>query len=644
MSGIIDGPEAFMGYHIEDRNRGVPNAEDHNRGAPRFTTAVTDDGTIIITGLFHAADEQRTVGVAAVRRFDDAFGAAVRTHFPLATSFESTQPSASHQAFRVAEAGQWVLGNRNVNHREAESRLLAAELEAWKTDPAFVGNKELAAQRIQAAFDSRMSMLFNPQTFALHLEDLELNSLPACIARLSSLTELYLGHNRFDTFPEHICQLRRLRTLDLCNNTLSSLPEHIGQLHELRHLELSNNALTSFPAAVLLLRNLDCLQLRNNGLELLPVEIGQLTRLRRLELDDNPNLRELPLSLGQTLLGVLTTQRTEIPEQVCAAILEQCRGPSLTTFMQQFDAVSFLGGTFGADPMPSANPLPSATLSQRLVMWKAAGKSEVDLSGIEQLTDPQKMQINDWLKRLEGTRDFGRSQERLAKTACEMLRDVVMNEVFKELFFAQVISNLERCEDRSAMAFNEIFTAWKIASLDDTASIDVKLQLITQAAKTLALRAAISSHIAEHEKANNNIEQESVEIYLFYETALRGELHLLSAIENMRYGTIGERRWISERDLVHEVNTTYRDYLIQLPVFQKILESDPIYQDELKTKLAPFEERMEVLSEQPGAYADPYSSEHLEWQTEMNLLAQSHRDAKAGLDKEWLKRLSDQPR
>ncbi len=84
----------------------------------------------------------------------------------------------------------------------------------------------------------------------LKLDNLYLNTLPACIGRLTALFSLDLTCNNFSDLPAEIGQLIYLRKLNLSyNNQLTSLPRELGELVNLSVLNLGGNyQLVSLPS------------------------------------------------------------------------------------------------------------------------------------------------------------------------------------------------------------------------------------------------------------------------------------------------------------------------------------------------------------------------------------------------------------
>lgn len=396
-----------------------------------------------------------------------------------------------------------------------------------------------------------------------------LSSLPAEIGKLSKLKHLCLVSNQLSSLPAEIGQLSRLETLNLNKNRLSSIPPEIGQLYSLMDFYLNENLLSTLPAEIGQLFNLITLHLGSNQLTTLPTSLGQLLYLRLLNISYNPSLYQLPLSLNQcSNLIALETEGTIIPLASQEAVIE------VTQEQRRANALF--------------------ALPQRLKAWQSLVAKAYNLSFIENLEPEQKQIINEWLERLERARDFSSSQKQLAQVVLDILETAGTSDSFKELFFVQVEANNTGCGDRAAMALNEIFVAWKIESFEKESSTKEKLQLMASAAKTLALREALQNALAGRTTGL----EESVEIYLYYEIALKNRLNLLTAVSSMAYKSIGERDWIQESELAEYVRTTYLDHLVDLRAFKNLIKQDPDFNSSWDSMEEAFEQTMERLEQE----------------------------------------------
>jgi hypothetical protein len=149
------------------------------------------------------------------------------------------------------------------------------------------------------------------------------------------------------------------------------------------------------------------------------------------------------------------------------------------------------------------------------------------------------------------------------------------------------------------MSLNELFTSWKIICLPKTATLNEKIEIMTQAVKTNTLRNRLNQLIAEEENKKSELkirelqakgknitpqlraeirreseEKESVEIYLNYESLLKEKLNLLSVIETMSYREIGTRSWIGKEELVGYVNENFYEELMDLPLFEEFFKGE----------------------------------------------------------------------
>lgn len=341
--------------------------------------------------------------------------------------------------------------------------------------------------------------------------------------------------------------LSQLQDLEVCCNQLTDLPEEIGELSQLRSLALDCNQITRLPEAIGQLSQLRSLFLTGNQLTQLPQTIGRLSDLRILELNRNLHLVTLPMSLQHLRhLTYLSTEETQIPQEMGEAILAAARGYR------------------GAEA--------EEAVVDRLAMWNGYSEQSLDCDTLLQsLTGPEKRSLNEWLVRLEQTKEFENRQRPLAMMVCKILASVSSNGEFRESFFAQVNGNLEECADRAAMAFNEIYTAWRCQNPDDGLSLVQGIELYARLAKTLTLRTILQEVCAGRDDLG-----QSVHIFLKWEVRLRDHLGLITAVQEVRYSGIGIRDWLDEEWIVQEVNKRYQRTLDRLDGFHSYLQrGDP---------------------------------------------------------------------
>lgn len=121
----------------------------------------------------------------------------------------------------------------------------------------------------------------------LELRGNNLESLPAELGNLVSLTQLRVGNNKIASLPTELGQLFMLQELLLNNNCLKTVPPELGQLSSLTHLGLDNNKLRDIPAKLGNLAKLSTLKLHHNNLEKIPAELWNLNSLKHLALSEN---------------------------------------------------------------------------------------------------------------------------------------------------------------------------------------------------------------------------------------------------------------------------------------------------------------------------------------------------------------------
>lgn len=151
---------------------------------------------------------------------------------------------------------------------------------------------------------------------ALDLENLNLTQLPAEVASLTWLTQLWLSRNYISEVPEFIGQLKNLRTLILQGNPIRQIPTSLSQLTNLRLLAIIGGRPSAVNPIIGQLSNLRSLMLEDIGLFRLPNWIPNLRKLEELYVGNN-NLKQLPNSFSELhhlkILNLRGNKFTQLP-------------------------------------------------------------------------------------------------------------------------------------------------------------------------------------------------------------------------------------------------------------------------------------------------------------------------------------------
>jgi len=483
----------------------------------------------------------------------------------------------------------------------------------------------------------------------LNLKSNVLEHLPNELCELSSLNCLYLSENRLVDLPENIGFLPNLRHLDVSFNNIVTLPESLSgsratiivnnnalqhiprivvesrntwdvshnsidpecmMLPNVQHLNMESNNIQTLPTSIMNMTGLLELKLTNNRLSGIPPEIGQCVQMRRLWLDGNA-IGELPSEMsGCVGLSALCLNRnpiTSLPtsfQQMASLVEITCDDNQwgLSTRHTQPNQSSF-EDVLNTNRDNRNVGVTIETVLEKLREWSSGTEQVWGRDDIAGLKTNELNNVAEWIRRLANTRDFSNDAIETKHAATSIMRTVVTDPEFKETFFAQISANLERCGDRAAMAFNEIFTAWKLntaTELDDRS----RLELCIAAAKTNTLRALVAQTASG---------KESVETYLWVEKELKDRLGLLTFSRKCLY-VIG--RMVVDLDaLAIKVEQSWEPALFDMLEHQTKLFAD--FPSQLSEEVnAQFHQRLDAIEERQSE-GMLTSGEYLEAMTEV---------------------------
>lgn len=505
-------------------------------------------------------------------------------------------------------------------------------------------------------------------TMYLDYNNLEL--LPDEICGLTSLKVLNVTHNCLSSLPENIGSLPNLLTLDVSFNNIVTLPESLSTSstyiivnnNSIQHiprcvvesrntwdvsfncidpvcmmtpnvqkLNMESNNIQTLPTAITNMTGLLELKLSNNRISEVPPEIGECVRLRRLWLDGN-TISELPSEMsGCVSLSALSLNRNPITSTP-SSFLQLNSLVEITCDENQWELSQLaLGNTISFQNVLDRNRhnrnsgVTSGSLLGKLKEWSSGTGLVWEDDDLAVFSESELQMVAEWVQRLANTRDFSNDAVETKHAATSIMHTVVNDPDFKKTFFAQIAANLERCGDRAAMAFNEIFTAWKLhtaSDLDKRSRLDICIAV----AKTNTLRELVSQVAGG---------RESVETYLWVEKELSDRLGLLTFARNCLYG-VGKNS-VNLEELQIGVNQNWETALFDMLEHQTKLFPDFPFQlpEDMQQQ---FHQRLDAIEERQceGILT---SGEYLEAMTEV----QKAQMAKLKeVRREWMKSMMDE--
>lgn len=148
----------------------------------------------------------------------------------------------------------------------------------------------------------------------------KLQQIPASIAKLTYLEQLFLSGNQIEALPESIGELANLQFLSVATNKLKALPQSVGKLKKLKILVAYENRLETLPTSLRELTGLQELYLHQNQLKEFPRYICDLTNLQDLSFSGN-QISEIPEDLGKLkqlkTLNIFNNTLKNLPASIC---------------------------------------------------------------------------------------------------------------------------------------------------------------------------------------------------------------------------------------------------------------------------------------------------------------------------------------
>lgn len=141
-----------------------------------------------------------------------------------------------------------------------------------------------------------------PSLSGLHICNCDFEELPDNIGE-SKIVSLYIENTNFSTFPESFQNMKKLNSLFLKDNKVTELPESIGKIKDLRMIDIVNEKVSSIPASIVNLTALESLRFMNTEICELPDVFDQLYKISTLDMRYNKNLKTLPSSIANTVIG-----------------------------------------------------------------------------------------------------------------------------------------------------------------------------------------------------------------------------------------------------------------------------------------------------------------------------------------------------
>jgi hypothetical protein len=439
-----------------------------------------------------------------------------------------------------------------TNNKSIEEIEKELELDSWDAGQSSV----VAKKRIVDSYLKKASLL--------NLSDLNLETLPGCLSRLSHLTELNIQKNKLLSIPDmpeikilrcsqnrltHIQTFQNLQILDCSQNELTLIEDQpkletlsaqknalmeIPNFKNLKILDASSNFLTSLP----ILKKLKILSVHNNKLTSLPLlenlkklncsfnEILSLPHFPMLEIADVSynKLKTIPHFQNLTYLKCFHNELSEkplLPQKISLFFLPQ----KVTTFSKFRNKIDLL-----------------------LQNHKNKSFRDINYDFFKSIEEsPFIPNFFLFLEKLEEQTFFrGKSGKKLLTEAIlEIINAIANHPEYYDIASTEIEESVSTCSDKTLFTLNQLTVSSKLLSVSEqNEKIKIlKGAYVLEILRNIALK--ILNHreekeMLEKERALTKIEKdhvyaEEIEVYLALQVHFKDEYHLPIFSSSMLY-------------------------------------------------------------------------------------------------------------
>ncbi|MBM3207585.1 MAG: hypothetical protein FJZ57_03145 [Chlamydiae bacterium] len=312
------------------------------------------------------------------------------------------------------------------------------------------------------------------------------------IFKMKNLIHLQANQNRLSSLPSEAFE-GNLCILEVSHNKIRNLAESTQSNNNLELLNLSNNEIQELPISIGNFPYLSSLLLRHNQLRYIPSSIGYLRNLQHFDLSHNSKLHDLPLScIYLTSLSIFDVNNTSVSSKNLDMIFDGMRANHT-----------------------SNNDL---NLKTKIKIWATYAEKKPPI--LTFLIPHELAEIQEWLLRLETTKQFQGKNKQMAQLVIDILTHL-NNEKFKKEFFNEINGVLSDCEDKALMTILLINLKFQLL-IENNNSPRKQLDLITKASRTILLLKLIAKDLI-----TNSTQSESTQVFLYFLATKSEKLGLL---------------------------------------------------------------------------------------------------------------------